>query len=155
MKLLKYSFLVTILMISGCIYGDLDDIYKKDIKLKVEKYCNDKNNKQCSRYSDCFIDTYSKIPGLADLSTVTYISQLSRCDKGNERNNYEDSKCLMDAASAKMELFKSNNNPVYMKYAYILYVHNSCASISDDKIYDMDRYNSIIEKEIESKGNEL
>ncbi|WP_448885239.1 hypothetical protein [Citrobacter telavivensis] len=89
--------------------------------------------------------TRSIFPGFVRISSDAYILESSGCKIDDVTKS---GKCLMDNIYNKMKDFEIKENTVYMYYAYILYAHNSCALVSGDKTYDINKYNNLINEEI-------
>lgn len=156
MKLLKYS--IPFLLLSGCsistgierafwgtLWGDSEKRNEEYTIQGISKYCTDNGLRSCDLYSKCFMHIHSTFPGVARSSTMTDISRSSGCQEGNEKLS---NKCLMDNVYNNMKEFEAKENTVYISYAYILYAHNSCALVSGDKSYDINKYNELIKEEI-------
>lgn len=154
MKLLRYSTISLLSLLSGCsivngmeksfwttVWGDLDKQNEEYTTQRINKYCSDKKLKSCDIYSKCFMRTYSTFPNVV----YSYMSWGSGCGEDNKNLS---AKCLMDNAYNNMKELEAKGNTVYMADAYILYAHNSCALVSGDKTYDIDKYNKLIKEEI-------
>ncbi|EAY1801624.1 hypothetical protein J4I25_000901 [Salmonella enterica] len=154
MKLLNYSMTFLFVFLSGCsvvdgvgksfwttAWGDLDKKNDAYTLQQINKYCTDNKLKSCDIYSKCFMRTYSTFPR----DFYSYISWNSGCGDDNKNPS---GRCLMDNVYNEMKKFEAKGNTVYMADAYILYAHNSCALVSGDKTYNIDKYNELIKEEI-------
>lgn len=126
------------------VWGDLDKKNEEYMEKNVRNYCMIKYKKSCDDYSTCFVHVNSTFPGVVRSSSPGYISRNMRC----QENNKNCSDYLMENIYNSMQYYEVKKNIIYMQYAYILYAHNSCALVSGDKTYDIDKYHKLIEMEI-------
>lgn len=114
----------------------------------TNKYCNERNLKNCERYHLCIAENYDtmKRNHLADVSIAdSYIILYSTSAYEGKEYAY-----LMDNA---YNLISPNsryaNDPaVTVSVGYLIYAHNSCANITGDKTYNIDSYMPLLKKEL-------
>jgi hypothetical protein len=111
-------------------------------------YCNARGLKNCERYHLCMYNSYDKVKNTSstDVSlTLPYIMMYSPVKyEGKEYAH------LMDNTYELLNVdFRNLNKPnITRNVAYFLYAHNSCASITGDKTYNIDSYMPLLEEEL-------
>ncbi|MGX5027055.1 hypothetical protein ACWKYF_08935 [Enterobacter asburiae] len=161
MKLLNYNLLLVILLLSGCsfvknversfwitVWGNPEEKSKANAAHDVFQYCESKKLKSCDIYKSCFVSITSKFPGSVQSIVISRITGHSY--KCMENKKEKKSPCLFDSVYDEMEIMKDKGVSSYMYNAYIIYAHNSCALVTDDKMYDIEHYKNIIDAEIKS-----
>lgn len=165
MKLLNYNLLLAILLLSGCsfvrdaersfwitVWGNPKERSKENAAHDVLQYCESKKLKSCNIYASCFMKNTSKFPGSVQSIVISRITGHSyKCMENQKEKN---ASCLFDSVYEGMKIMKDKGVSSYMYNAYIIYAHNSCALVTDDKTYDIEQYKNLIEEEIKSGKSE-
>lgn len=111
-------------------------------------YCIERGLKNCERYHSCMADSYDKVKDTpsTDVSlALPYISMYSPIKyEGKEYS------LLMDNTYNLLntDLRDLNKPNITRNVAYFLYAHNSCASITGDKTYNIDNYMPLLRKDL-------
>lgn len=145
----KFITVLFALIILGCNGQHIKNQQIKSLIDMSSKYCNERGLKNCERYQLCIADNYDtmKKNHLADFSIAdSYIILYSTSAyEGKEYVNLMDNAYSLIAPNSRY----SNDPAVTMSVGYFIYAHNTCANIIGDKIYNIDAYMPLLEKELD------
>lgn len=109
--------------------------------------CTESGLKNCERYKSCMTDAYDKIrrdhSGVAiAISYILFYTPI-------QHDNYNYHHLMENAYSLLTPDSRYANDPaVTVSVGYLIYTHNSCASITGDKTYNIDNYMPLLRKEL-------
>ena len=146
MRILGYSFslLATVILLSGCIYGDIDKRQRDSITIEAARYCEANHYSYCEIYAQCYRDFLEQMPAIAySLSAFWGMSRDYLDDKEAPKE--------MDNIYAQIkDNEKKGREDLSLDYSYLLFPHNRCSSIINAKQYDISNYQEAIDKWIKS-----
>ncbi|PXZ07108.1 hypothetical protein DKK70_08950 [Gilliamella apicola] len=66
MRILGYSFslLATVILLSGCIYGDIDKSTRYFVTTEATRYCEANHYSYCEIYAQCYRDFLEQMPAM-------------------------------------------------------------------------------------------
>ena len=146
MKLLNYNFsiLAIVILLSGCIYGDIDKRQRDSITIEAARYCEANHYSYCEIYAQCYRDFLEQMPAMTySLSAFWGMSRDYLDDKEAPKE--------MDNIYAQIkDNEKKGREDLSLDYSYLLFPHNRCSSIINAKQYDISNYQEAIDKGIKS-----
>ena len=147
MRILGYSFslLATVILLSGCIYGDIDKSMRYFVTTEATRYCEANHYSYCEIYAQCYRDFLEQMPAMTDsLSAFWGMSRDYLDDK-------EDPPKAMDNIYAQIkDNEKKGREDLSLNDSYLLFPHNRCSSIINAKQYDISNYQEAIDKGMKS-----
>ena len=146
MRILGYSFslLATVILLSGCIYGDIDKRQRDSITIEAARYCEANHYSYCEIYAQCYRDFLEQMPAMTDSLSAFW---------GMSRDYLDDKEAPkeMDNIYAQIkDNEKKGREDLSLDYSYLLFPHNRCSSIINAKQYDISNYQEAIDKGIKS-----
>ena len=146
MRILGYSFslLATVILLSGCIYGDIDKRMRYFVTTEAKRYCEANHYPYCEIYAQCYRDFLEQMPAKRD--SLSALSAMS-----TNLDYKEEPKKAMDNIYAKIkDNEKKGREDLSLDDSYLLFPHNRCSSIINAKQYDISNYQEAIDKWIKS-----
>ena len=146
MRILGYSFslLATVILLSGCIYGDLEKSTRDNVTTGATRYCEANHYSYCEIYAQCYRDFLEQMPAMSDSLSAFW---------GMSRDYLDDKEAPkeMDNIYAQIkDNEKKGREDLSLDYSYLLFPHNKCSSIINAKQYDISNYQEAIDKWIKS-----
>ena len=146
MRILGYSFslLATVILLSGCIYGDIDKRQRDSITIEAARYCEANHYSYCEIYAQCYRDFLEQMPAMTYSLSAFW---------GMSRDYLDDNEAPkeMDNIYAQIkDNEKKGREDLSLDYSYLLFPHNRCSSIINAKQYDISNYQEAIDKGIKS-----
>ncbi|MBI0155183.1 MULTISPECIES: hypothetical protein [Gilliamella] len=146
MRILGYSFslLATVILLTGCIYGDIDKRQRDFITIEAARYCEANHYSYCEIYAQCYRDFLEQMPAMTDSLSAFW---------GMSRDYLDDKEAPkeMDNIYAQIkDNEKKGREDLSLDYSYLLFPHNRCSSIINAKQYDISNYQEAIDKGIKS-----
>ena len=146
MRILGYSFslLATVILLSGCIYGDIDKRQRDSITIEAARYCEANHYSYCEIYAQCYRDFLEQMPAMTDSLSAFW---------GMSRDYLDDKEAPkeMDNIYAQIkDNEKKGREDLSLDDSYLLFPHNRCSSIINAKQYDISNYQEAIDKWIKS-----
>ena len=146
MRILGYSFtlLATVILLTGCIYGDIDKRQRDSITIEAARYCEANHYSYCEIYIQCYRDFLEQMPAMTDSLSAFW---------GMSRDYLDDNEAPkeMDNIYAQIkDNEKKGREDLSLDYSYLLFPHNRCSSIINAKQYDISNYQEAIDKGIKS-----
>ncbi|OTQ78518.1 hypothetical protein [Gilliamella apis] len=146
MRILGYSFtlLATVILLTGCIYGDIDKRQRDFITIEAARYCEANHYSYCEIYIQCYRDFLEQMPAMTDSLSAFW---------GMSRDYLDDKEAPkeMDNIYAQIkDNEKKGREDLSLDYSYLLFPHNRCSSIINAKQYDISNYQEAIDKGIKS-----
>ncbi|PXY96143.1 hypothetical protein DKK76_04435 [Frischella perrara] len=147
MKLLNYNFsiLAIVILLTGCIYGDIDKRQRDSITIEAARYCEANHYSYCEIYIQCYRDFLDQINAGSyySLDLMLPLSAIQDLD------NKQDSKKAMDKIYANLkDNEKKDRKDLSLDDSYLLFPHNRCSSIINAKPYDISNYQEAIQQKI-------
>ena len=144
MRILGYSFslLATVILLSGCIYGDIDKRMRYFVTTEATRYCEANHYSYCEIYAQCYRDFLEQMPAMTDSLSAFW---------GMSRDYLDDKEAPkeMDNIYAQIkDNEKKGREDLSLDYSYLLFPHNRCSSIINAKPYDISNYQEAIQQKI-------